>query len=189
MCKNITISIFLIILIVNLNFSKNQDILYIHKYAKFAIEEMHKYKIPASIKLAQALLETNNGESLLAKNANNHFGIKCKKKWNGEIYHHTDDKYMECFRKYSSIRDSYRDHSLFLINGKHYSNLFKFSIMDYKSWAYELKKAGYATNPEYSELLIYKIEKYKLYEFDKIEPQEIDDKLIELLNSKFINNN
>ncbi len=141
---------------------------YIENFALYAVEEMEKYKIPASITLAQGLLETGGGQSRLAKEGNNHFGIKCKENWFGKTMKHTDDAPNECFRVYDSPRQSYEDHSKLLVFRPYYKNLFTFDIKDYKAWAYGLKKAGYATNKKYAEILISKIEKYKLYEFDNI---------------------
>lgn len=140
---------------------------YISTYKDIAIEEMKKYKIPASITIAQGILETDNGNSALARYANNHFGIKCKVEWTGKTYHYDDDAKNECFRKYDNAFESYKDHSLFLTTRDRYNFLFKLDIKDYKGWAYGLKKAGYATNPTYAEALIKIIEENKLYEFDK----------------------
>jgi len=139
---------------------------YINKYSSIAVEEMNKYNIPASITLAQGILESGAGESRLAKKGNNHFGIKCHNNWNGPTIIEDDDKKGECFRKYNDATDSYRDHSLFLTEKGRYSFLFKYKRSEYKKWAKGLKKAGYATNPEYSKLLIDIIEKNKLYRFD-----------------------
>lgn len=146
---------------------------YIQKFAPFAVEEMEKYKIPASITLAQGLLETGGGQSRLAIQGNNHFGIKCKEDWTGKTMTHTDDAPNECFRVYEDPRDSYEDHSKFLAFRKYYQNLFKLDMKDYRSWAHGLKKAGYATNPRYAYILIDKIEKYKLYEFDNTNSKEV----------------
>lgn len=146
---------------------------YIQKFALYAVEEMEKYKIPASITLAQGLLETGGGQSRLAQQGNNHFGIKCKEDWTGKTMKHTDDAPNECFRVYDDPRESYEDHSKFLAFRKYYVNLFKLNDKDYKSWAHGLKKAGYATNPRYAYILIDKIEKYKLYEFDKANSKEV----------------
>ncbi|WP_027375770.1 glucosaminidase domain-containing protein [Kaistella palustris] len=146
---------------------------YIQKFAPYAVEEMEKYKIPASITLAQGLLETGGGQSRLAQQGNNHFGIKCKEDWTGKTMTHTDDAPNECFRVYDDPRDSYEDHSKFLAYRKYYVNLFKLNQNDYKSWAHGLKKAGYATNPRYAYILIDKIEKYRLYEFDKSNSKEV----------------
>lgn len=139
---------------------------YIQRFAPYAVEEMEKYKIPASITLAQGLLETAGGQSILAQQGNNHFGIKCKDDWTGKTMKHTDDAPNECFRVYDDPKQSYEDHSKFLAYRKYYVNLFKLDPKDYKAWAYGLKKAGYATNPRYANILIDKIEKYHLYDFD-----------------------
>jgi hypothetical protein len=128
---------------------------------------MKLYNIPASITLSQGILESSNGESMLATKANNHFGIKCHSSWQGDRVFHDDDKKGECFRKYNNVEDSYRDHSLFLANSSRYSFLFDIPIQNYKSWAKGLKKAGYATNPKYSKLLINIIKRYNLDQYDK----------------------
>lgn len=146
---------------------------YIQKFAQYAVEEMEKYKIPASITLAQGLLETGGGQSRLAQEGKNHFGIKCKEDWVGRTMKHTDDAPNECFRVYDDPRQSYEDHSIFLSTRKYYTNLFKLDMMDYRAWAHGLKKAGYATNPRYASILIGKIEKYKLYEFDRVNSKEV----------------
>lgn len=146
---------------------------YIQKFAPYAVEEMERYKIPASITLAQGLLETGGGQSRLAREGNNHFGIKCKEEWTGKTMKHTDDAPNECFRVYDDPRESYEDHSKFLAYRKYYQNLFSLDMKDYKSWAHGLKKAGYATNPKYAYILIDKIEKYKLYEFDNTNSKEV----------------
>lgn len=146
---------------------------YIQKFAQYAVEEMEKYKIPASITLAQGLLETGGGQSRLAQEGNNHFGIKCKEDWTGKTMKHTDDAPNECFRVYNDPKQSYEDHSVFLATRKFYVNLFKLDPKDYKAWAHGLKKAGYATNPKYASILISKIEKYKLYEFDNTTSKEV----------------
>lgn len=146
---------------------------YIQKFAPYAVEEMEKYKIPASITLAQGLLETGGGQSRLAREGNNHFGIKCKDDWTGKTMAHTDDAPNECFRVYDDPRDSYEDHSKFLAFRKFYTSLFSLDPKDYRAWAYGLKRAGYATNPKYANILIDKIEKYKLYEFDNTSSKEV----------------
>lgn len=140
---------------------------YIEIYKDVAIKKMQEYQIPASITLAQGILESGNGNSRLAKRANNHFGIKCHQGWEGRKFFMDDDEKHECFRKYKHPSDSYRDHSLFLTNRDRYDFLFEYEITDYKSWAYGLKKAGYATNPKYPQLLINIIEKNKLAQYDK----------------------
>jgi len=140
---------------------------YIEEYKELAIEHMFEYEIPASITLAQGILESGSGQSDLAEKSNNHFGIKCHSDWKGKKSYYDDDEENECFRKYESAEDSYLDHSLFLKNKPRYSNLFSLNITDYKGWAKGLKKAGYATDPKYANNLIRVIEKYYLYEFDK----------------------
>jgi len=151
---------------------------YVEKYWPIAVEEMHKTRIPASITLAQGLLESGNGNSRLALIGNNHFGIKCKADWTGETIKEDDDAPQECFRKYKEALDSYRDHSDFLMHGTRYAFLFDLDEKDYKSWAKGLKKAGYATNPKYPELLITTIEKNNLAHFDSLKPGQKEEKKI-----------
>lgn len=138
---------------------------YIDKYKGWAIEQMNQYGIPASITLAQGLLESNAGRSTLATQANNHFGIKVGSSWTGPYVLRDDDARNEKFRKYKSARESYVDHSKFL-QGKRYQGLYKLSKTDYKGWARGLKAAGYATNPNYADALIRTIEMYNLNQFD-----------------------
>ncbi|WP_300353797.1 glucosaminidase domain-containing protein [Fluviicola sp.] len=138
---------------------------YVTMWSNVAVEHMLTYRIPASITLAQGLLESGNGNSPLAVEANNHFGIKCSD-WTGEKIYFDDDAKGECFRKYPTATESYNDHSLFLTKKPRYAGLFQFPVDDYKSWAKGLKKAGYATHPEYAEKLIDLIERLKLYEYD-----------------------
>jgi hypothetical protein len=145
---------------------------YIVQYTDEAINQMVNYKIPASIILAQAIFESNCGNSVLAKKSNNHFGIKCHIEWGGDTIVKNDDTLNECFRKYNSIEDSYTDHSLFLKSRSRYSQLFNLSITDYQAWSYGLKNAGYATYKCYSEELIKIIETHKLYELDRAETIE-----------------
>jgi len=140
---------------------------YIEIYKEVAIKEMHKSKIPASITLAQGILESGKGNSDLAKKANNHFGIKCHKEWRGKTFHMDDDEKNECFRKYNNAEESYVDHSYFLTTRERYAELFELDIADYKRWAHGLKKAGYATNPKYAHILIRIIEENHLFMFDK----------------------
>lgn len=147
------------------SFCQNKTDIYIEKYSYLAIKEMKEFRIPASITLAQGILESGNGESRLATEGNNHFGIKCHN-WEGEEIYADDDEENECFRKYNKVEDSYRDHSLFLSKRGRYSFLFKLNITDYKAWAKGLKKAGYATSPTYAEKLISLIERYNLQKFD-----------------------
>ena len=139
---------------------------YIRNFKDMAINEMHIYRIPASITLAQGILESASGMSKLATEANNHFGIKCHVNWNGQKTYHDDDEKQECFRKYDSVKDSYRDHSIFLSDRKRYSFLFDLRTDDYKGWAKGLQKAGYATSKTYSKKLIELIKKYNLDSFD-----------------------
>jgi len=146
---------------------------YIRKYAPLAVMEMHEYKIPASITLAQGILESGNGRSELASKSNNHFGIKCHKGWNGGRVYHDDDEKGECFRKYKYVETSYEDHSKFLTSRQRYAGLFKLRKNDYKGWAKGLKKAGYATDKKYPKKLIKIIEDYKLYEFDKFTKKDL----------------
>lgn len=141
---------------------------YIEKFAPIAIRKMQEHKIPASITLAQGVLESGSGRSPLAIKSNNHFGIKCHKSWGGKSVTHDDDAIGECFRRYRYPEDSYEDHSLFLTSRKRYARLFKFKTTDYKNWAYGLKKAGYATDKRYPQKLIGIIKKYKLYKYDRM---------------------
>ncbi len=145
---------------------------YIDKFKYIAIEEMQHHGIPASITLAQGILESNSGKSPLATEANNHFGIKCHKEWTGRGYYYDDDKANECFRIYDNAEHSYRDHSEFLKTRSRYAFLFELKSDDYKSWARGLKSAGYATNPQYAELLIKSIEELELHRFDHRKHQE-----------------
>lgn len=139
---------------------------YVSVYEKIAIQQMNQYKIPASITMAQGILESGSGNSTLAKTANNHFGIKCHTDWKGEKVYLDDDTKNECFRSYSKVEDSYIDHSMFLTTRKRYESLFSLSIADYKAWSHGLKAAGYATNPKYAEELIKLIEELELYKLD-----------------------
>ncbi len=139
---------------------------YAQKYGDMAREQMSRYGIPASVTLAQGILESGGGASRLAVKANNHFGIKCGSSWSGATISHDDDSRGECFRKYSSVEESYLDHSLFLVNGSRYSGLFKLSSTDYEGWSRGLSLAGYATDPQYADLLIGIIERGKLWEYD-----------------------
>ena len=139
---------------------------YINQYKDLAIEQMLKYRIPASITLAQGLFESGAGLSELARKGNNHFGIKCHG-WQGRAVYHDDDAKHECFRAYNSPGESFEDHSRFLARQQRYSRLFELKITDYKGWAHGLKACGYATNPAYATKLINIIELYKLYHYDK----------------------
>lgn len=139
---------------------------YIAKFKNLAISEMYRSGIPASITLAQGLLETESGNSNLVLRSNNHFGIKCKSNWNGPSVSHDDDASDECFRAYASAEESYRDHSDFLRNSSRYAFLFDYEPTNYKDWAHGLRQAGYATNPRYPEILIRFIETNNLQQFD-----------------------
>jgi len=141
---------------------------YIERFKAIAIQEMNLYGIPASITLAQGLYESGSGNSELAKNANNHFGIKCNSGWTGKSYYKDDDNKNDCFRVYDSPEESFRDHSNFL-KRKNYAHLFELDKNDYQGWAYGLKAAGYATNPKYPQLLIGIIQKYNLDQYDRPE--------------------
>ncbi|GLB52810.1 hemagglutinin [Neptunitalea chrysea] len=141
---------------------------YINVYKDIAMVEMQRYKIPASITLAQAVLESGSGKGDLTLKANNHFGIKCHKGWNGPSVTHDDDAKGECFRKYDHPSKSFEDHSNFLTTRSRYAFLFDLKPSDYKGWAKGLKKAGYATDPRYPNKLISIIERYHLYEYDKL---------------------
>lgn len=141
---------------------------YINRYKEIAMFEMQEYKIPASITLAQGLLESGSGNSTLAKKSNNHFGIKCHKDWKGRKIYYDDDKKGECFRVYDTPEDSFRDHSVFLSKGQRYAFLFDLKITDYKGWAKGLKQAGYATFPGYATVLINLIERYNLTQYDQL---------------------
>ena len=139
---------------------------YIKQYSDLAVSEMYRTGVPASITLAQGLIESGAGNSVLARMGNNHFGIKCAGSWTGRTIYHDDDEKGECFRQYANVRDSYKDHSDFLRYSQRYQFLFDFEISDYKAWANGLKAAGYATDSSYPAKLIRIIEDYRLYEFD-----------------------
>lgn len=141
---------------------------YIGTYKNIAIDKMEVYKIPASITLAQGILESGNGLSTLAKKSNNHFGIKCHSGWKGKRVYHDDDKKNECFRKYPTAEGSFNDHSIFLTSRGRYEFLFDLSPDDYKAWAKGLKKAGYATDRKYPKKLISFIETFELYKYDDL---------------------
>lgn len=162
---------------------KNSVTSYISEWRDVAVQQMHEHGIPASITLAQGILESSYGTSRLAVNGNNHFGIKCNG-WPGAKIYHDDDKKNECFRKYKNAEASYEDHSLFLKQYSRYSFLFEYEVTDYKKWAKGLKKAGYATNPKYANLLIDLIEKYELHEYDQIIDLETPEILAEVTNSQ-----
>ena len=150
---------------------------YVETYKDIAIREMNSYGIPASITLAQGILESSSGNSPLAKNANNHFGIKCKTDWKGETYIQDDDEKNECFRKYKTVLESYEDHSKFLKDRQRYAFLFDLPRTDYKAWAQGLKQAGYATNPNYPQLLIRYVEEHKLHQYDNAIARKTDPEI------------
>jgi flagellum-specific peptidoglycan hydrolase FlgJ len=159
---------------------------YIDRFKEIAIVEMNKYGIPASVTLAQGLLESGTGNSDLAKYANNHFGIKCTSDWNGKGYYKDDDQKDDCFRVYKNPEESYKDHSEFL-KRKRYAALFELDKNDYEGWAKGLKQAGYATNPKYPDLLINIIEKYNLDQYDSKEGRiakiKREDRVLEDINN------
>jgi len=161
----INLLIVLITLSINGLTQKQTTKQYIEKWKNEAITQMNLHKIPASITLAQGILESGNGNSKLASKANNHFGIKCHKSWTGKTFYQDDDEKDECFRKYNNAKESFKDHSLFLQKNR-YKGLFELKITDYKGWAKGLKKAGYATNPKYPKLLISLVERYNLSQYD-----------------------
>lgn len=139
---------------------------YIRDYADLAVDQMKRYKIPASITLSQGLLESGAGQSTLARRSNNHFGIKCGNNWTGRSVRANDDAPNECFRAYSNVKDSYEDHSKFLTQNRRYASLFSLKQTDYRGWVQGLKKAGYATDRSYATKLISIIEDYELYKYD-----------------------
>lgn len=145
---------------------------YISTYKDIAIQEMRRSGVPAAITLAQGILESESGNGELVKKSNNHFGIKCKLDWKGDKVYHDDDESGECFRKYDSAVQSYIDHSNFLKSRPHYASLFDLDPTDYKDWAYGLKKAGYATNPKYPQMLIKTIEDNHLNDYTLIAMKE-----------------
>jgi len=156
----------------------NENIIkYIEQYAALAVKEMERTGVPASIKIAQGIHETNAGKSDLVLQSNNHFGIKCKSNWTGEKVYHNDDEEGECFRKYDNATASYLDHSDYLKSQPRYAFLFDYDANDYAAWAWGLKKAGYATNPIYAQTLIKYIEAYHLNELNKFAENEEDQDL------------
>lgn len=148
---------------------QNPRLAYIEKYSALAVKEMERTGIPASITLAQGMLESAAGQSVLASKGNNHFGIKCHNDWTGKTLRQDDDARNECFRVYPSVEHSFRDHSDFLRGRDRYKDLFELEITDYKGWARGLKKAGYATDPSYASKLIELIEDYNLHRFDRLD--------------------
>ncbi len=164
------ISVYIFIVAYSQKITKEQ---YIQTYKDFAIREMKRMGIPAAITLAQGILETESGNSDLVHKSNNHFGIKCKSSWTAEGVSHDDDAIGECFRTYKDAEGSYRDHSNYLRGNERYAFLFKLDPIDYRGWAYGLKKAGYATNPKYPEMLIKFIEENNLHQYTLIAVNEV----------------
>jgi LysM repeat protein len=157
------------------NYTSLTSLQYLDKYKDIAIQEMNSFGIPASITLAQGLYESGAGNSELARVANNHFGVKAGLSWSGKVYYKDDDNRNDAFRVYGSAEESYRDHSSFL-KKKNYAFLFQLDITDYKGWARGLKQAGYATNPQYPQIIINIIEKYNLQQYDQsgyVQPQPV----------------
>ena len=167
---------FLLLLPISLMAQKITVEEYIETYKDIAMREMRDHKIPASITLAQGIIESGAGNSALAREAKNHFGIKCHKEWKGKTYTMDDDEKNECFRVYKNAEESFRDHSEFLTSRSRYADLFKLDIMDYRAWANGLKAAGYATNPSYASMLINRIELNKLYLYDQLAMGQINEK-------------
>src|SRR5678816_2880662 len=169
--KKLTILIVFLLSLLS-NFSQAQSttavLAYIARYKDLAITEMKRTGIPAAITLAQGIHETEAGTSVLVKKSNNHFGIKCKDNWTGQSVSHDDDARGECFRRYSAAEESYKDHSDFLKTRPNYASLFSLDPTDYQGWAYGLKKAGYATNPKYAQVLIKLIQDYNLEDYTLI---------------------
>lgn len=171
----------------NVKVTSEMVLSYIEKYKPIAKNNMQQFGVPASIILAQALLESGSGTGGLCLMANNHFGIKCKDDWKGPSIRYDDDAPQECFRKYTDPRDSFKDHSIFLKSRPWYAKLFKLNIKDYKAWANGLKKAGYATDPKYPQKLIGLIEKYKLYNIDnEVVPGLIEEKKADVLTENIV---
>ena len=168
--KKIQLTLTLAVFFAGNSFAQSSQVIkdYILKFKEIAIEEMKRTGVPAAITLAQGIHETSAGQSVLVLKSNNHFGIKCKSEWTGPSVSHDDDARGECFRKYSSPFDSYKDHSDFLTSRSHYSSLFQLDPTDYEAWAKGLKKAGYATNPKYPQILIKLIEDYGLQDYTLI---------------------
>ncbi len=178
--KTFTVLAFSILSLVTMAQRINSREEYIQTWRTLAVSEMQRTGVPASITLAQACLESGNGNSELSMKSNNHFGIKCKSTWTGKRVYHDDDRRNECFRHYNSVEESFIDHSNFLSANPRYSELFTLDITDYKGWAHGLKRAGYATNPRYADELIRIIEEYKLYQYDQV----LDNQQLIALNSK-----
>ncbi len=180
--KSIFALIIILFVSVGVNAQESDSDKYIEKYKLIAIQHRFSYNIPAAITLAQGMLESGHGKSRLATEANNHFGIKCHSDWKGKRIYKDDDAKDECFRVYDNVEESYTDHAIFLSTKSRYAFLFEYKITDYKSWAKGLKKAGYATNPQYPQRLIDLIERYDLAQYDKM--SEADFKKLLLLDGQ-----
>ena len=171
------------------NYNAYTSLTYIDRFKSIAIQEMNLYGIPASITLAQGLFESGSGNGELARVANNHFGIKCNSEWKGKGYYKDDDNHNDCFRVYDRPEDSFRDHSEFLKRPR-YAKLFQLDKNDYEGWAKGLKNAGYATNPNYPQLLITVIKKYNLDQYDSAESdsqkEKREDRVLTQINDKTI---
>ncbi|MEI7677252.1 MAG: glucosaminidase domain-containing protein [Bacteroidales bacterium] len=157
---------FLSVISISAQYRNPQFIAYVEQYYLIAMEHQHQYKIPSSITLAQGLFESGAGNSILTRQSNNHFGIKCNNGWTGPRVFHDDDKKDDCFRKYERAQESYEDHSIFLSRNPRYAALFDLNIRDYRGWAMGLQRAGYATDKSYANKIIKIIEDYELYHFD-----------------------
>ncbi len=173
MFKKLSPLVVLLMLVTSVSAQQLTPQQYIEQYKDVAIREMKRMGVPASITLAQGLLETESGNSSLVKKSNNHFGIKCKNNWTGPGVTHDDDAMGECFRSYKDAEESFRDHSNFLRGSDRYSGLFSLEPTDYKGWAKGLKKAGYATNPKYPDILIKNIEQYNLQQYSEAAVDEM----------------
>ncbi len=156
----------------------NSAIEYIERYKSLAIEEMLLTGIPASITLAQGMHESANGTSQLARNANNHFGVKCSSNWTGKKYYRNGNRRNSCFRKYNTVQEAFKDRSRFLSNNKNYAKLFTYKKTDYKKWAYGLQRSGYASSRYYAAHLIKTIERYNLNQYDRIDSTNIDSLIL-----------
>lgn len=189
--RRIAAILLLVIGVASVHAQSNAYDAYINKFWSLAVEQMQRYRIPASITLAQGIIESHAGQSRLCQRSNNHFGIKCSNGWTGPYVLANDDMPNERFRAYSSARESYEDHSKFLTRNQRYAFLFRLSITDYRSWAYGLKAAGYATNPRYGDMLVSLIEDYQLYRFDNsrdINPRQLSRLENKVEHQVFFNN-
>lgn len=189
MLKRLNLMLWLLVMPLFVVAQSNAHLQYIDKYKDLAISQMKKYGIPASITLAQGLLESDAGRSMLAVEGNNHFGIKCHSDWTGKKMYHDDDRRDDCFRVYRNVEGSFEDHSLFLTTHSRYAFLFDLKPTDYVGWARGLKKAGYATNPAYAEKLIEIIERYNLDMYDKGGKFKKENAAVDFAHQPYISNN